>query len=412
MVTATQIRIKTTRVFKEILQAWVDGKKGILLEGGTYSSKTYSGLQALITIAMEATDKIDIDVVSESIPHLKGGCLKDFFNILGEVKENNPNFNQTDHIYHRTSWKGVLSFLSADNEKALGMRRDILFINEADTIPWEVARELISRTNVFVILDWNPRSEFWAHQYYKDDPKWAYSHSTYLDALNVIPPGKRDDIEDLGRKDPNYRNIYELGLMGKIGGLVHPSFKQVDELPDGFFFYGLDFGFGPFNPIELVGGDPTVLVKNVIIGDNLYSKQMFYEHTPMTNDDIAREMTLLKVETNRPIYPDPNEPKSAEELRRKGFLIGETEKGAGSVKFGIKRVNQFNQFWTSDSLLCIKDQRNYSYIKRKDPNSGHTYYSDDTIHKWSHGMDARRYGVASTRISTGNGNRSVSFITG
>jgi len=381
--------IRTTKVYTDILRAWTGGKKGILLEGGTYAGKTYSALQFLITLASE--HKLDIDIVSESVPHLKGGCIKDFFNITGEPQDNNKYYNQTDHIYK--GFKAVMTFLSADNEKALGMRRDILFINEGDTLSWETAKELISRTNVFVIIDWNPRSEFWAHEYYVNDPKWAYSHSTYLDALDVIPPGKREDIEDLGRKDPNYQNIYQLGLLGKVEHLVHPYFKQIDELPEGHYIYGLDFGFGPYSPQGLVGGDPTVLTKNVIIGDNLYSKQMFYTRKPLTNDDISRETELLNVSRTDPIYPDPNEPKSAEELRLKGWNVQETEKGPGSVKFGIQKVNQYYQFWTSDSLECIKDQRNYKYIKKKD--SSGEYLSDDTTHQWSHGMDSRRYAVAS-----------------
>jgi len=394
---AVEVRatVRTTKVFNAILKAFNEGKKGILLEGGTYSSKTFSALQALMTFAAETPRKLDINIVSESIPHLKGGCIKDYFTIMDERIEVNPYYNQTDHIYNRPEWKGTITFLSADNEKALGMRRDILFINEGDTLSWETAKELISRTNSFVIIDWNPRSEFWAHDYYMNDPKWAYDHSTYLDALNVIPPGKKEDIEDLGKKDPKYQSIYVLGLLGKIEGLVHPYFKQVDELPAGINFYGLDFGFGSYNPLELVGGDPTVLTKHVIVGDNLYSKQMFYSRKPMTNDDIAREMELLHVSYSDPIYPDPNEPKSAEELRLKGFNICETVHGAGSVSFGIKRVNQYYQHWTKDSTDCIKDQRNYKWIKKKDKESGREYWSDETTHHWSHSMDSRRYAVAS-----------------
>lgn len=402
---AEDIAIKTTKVFASILKAWNTHKKGILLEGGTYSSKTYSALQFLFCLAKDAPKNLDINIVSESIPHLKGGCIRDFFKIIGENVENNPRYNQTDHIYKHPGWKGITTFLSADNEKALGMRREILFINEGDTLSWETARELISRTNVFTIIDWNPRSEFWAHEYYKNDPEWAYDHSTYLDALDVIPPRKREDIESLGSKDPNYNNIYVLGLLGKIEGLVHPYFTQVDELPDGDYFYGLDFGYGDYNPDPALqlGGDPTVLVKNIIIGENLYSKQMFYKREPMTNDDIAREMDLLHVSHDDPIFPDPNEPKSAEEIRRKGFSVQETEKGPGSKAYGIKKVNQYHQFWTKDSLECIKDQRNYQYIKRKEPVTGRVYLSDDTTHQWSHGVDARRYGVAS--IKEGHGPR-------
>ena len=392
--------MRTTKVFKAVLQAWVEGKKGILLEGGTYSSKTYSALQSLIVIAQEAPQSLDINVLSESVPHLKGGSIKDFFGILDQTQENNPHYNITDRVYRQPDWKGVFTFLSADNEKALGMRRDVLFINEGDTLSWEVAKELISRTNIFVIIDWNPRSEFWAHEYYKDDPKWAYDHSTYLDALDVIPAGKRDDIEDLGNKDPNYRNIYQLGILGKIEGIIHPSYGLVDKLPEGDYFYGLDFGYGPYKIEIQPGGDPTVLVRNVVVGGDLYSQQLIYSDAPMTNQDIAREMKLLMVSPTAPIYPDPNEPKSAEEIRRCGFNVRETEKGPGSVKYGIKMVNTYYQFWTKDSLRCIKDQKNYSYIKKKDPHTGQTYFSDETTHHWSHGMDARRYAVASHKFVT------------
>lgn len=381
--TAEPLTIKTTKVYEAILQAWSDGKRGILLEGGTYSSKTYSALEALIVIAQKSPKPIDINIVSETVPHLKGGCIRDFFKIIGERSESNPYYNKTDHIYRRPGWNGVVSFLSADNEKALGMRREILFINEGDTLFWEVARELITRTEIFVIIDWNPRSEFWAHEYYLNDPKWAYDHSTYLDALDVLPLDKREEIEGMEAKDLNWWNIYGLGLIGKIEGLVYPRFEQVDELPMGAVFYGLDYGYS---------SDPTVLVKNVLIGDKLYSQQMFYDNSGLTNGQIAQKLSLLDIK-NEPIYPDPDEPKSAEEIRQKGFNVIEAVKGKGSVEFGIQKVNNCYQHWTKDSIECIKEQRNFRYIKDKQTGE----FTDRTTHQWSHGMDARRYAVSSYR---------------
>ena len=399
MTTETK-QVTTTKVYNSILRAFGEGKRGIMLEGGTYSTKTYSSLQTLITIAQESPKEIDINIVSETIPHLKGGCIRDFFMIMGERIDNNPYYNKTDRIYRRPGWKGVITFLSADNEKALGMRREILFINEGDTLYWDTARELISRTNVFVIVDWNPRSEFWAHEYYKEkdkvengvvveegkwDPKWAYDHSTYLDALDVLPPDKREEIEDLGRKDPNYHNIYELGILGKIEGLVFPFFQQVEELPAGNARYGLDYGFAQ---------DPTVLVKSIIIGPNLYSQQMFYDNSQLTNDDIARKMKELGIPSDVLITADPSEPKSAEELRRLGFNVQAIDKAYANTLFGIKQVNAYNQYWTKGSLECIKEQRNCRYIKRREPGSGRVYLSDDITHQWSHGLKAWMYSVA------------------
>ena len=390
-----EINWKVTKVFDEVLRAFLGGKRRVLLEGGTSSSKTFSFIQALIYIAKEIPKPVLISVVSESLPHLKRGCIRDFFNILEDTPEGSPYWSRTEFTYRRPDWNGSFEFFGADDQgKVRGPRRGILAINEANNVPWETARQLDVRTELFTIADWNPVGEFWADEYWMGSPENAYSHSTYLDAKAVLPRQTVDVIESYKDKDPNWWNVYGLGQLGKVENLVHPYFKQIDELPDGDYFYGLDFGFGSYSPDELLGGDPTVLTRHCIIGDNLYSEQVFYERKAMTNDDIARAMELSNVNRNSPIYPDPNEPKSAEELRKKGFNIRATEKGAGSVAFGIKRVNQFYQHWTKDSTDCIKDQRNYKYIKKREPNTGREYLSDDTTHQWSHGMDSRRYAVA------------------
>ena len=143
--------------------------------------------------------------------------------------------------------------------------------------------------------------------------------------------------------------------------MVYPLFEQVDELPDGEVFYGLDYGFS---------SDPTVLVGNVIIGENLYSKQIFYKEIPMTNDDIAREMINLKVPRSAPIYADSDEPKSAEELRVLGFNVQAVDKAFAKVKWGIRRVNEYYQRWTKDSVECIKEQRNFRFILKREPHTG------------------------------------------
>ncbi|KKK53769.1 hypothetical protein LCGC14_3091430, partial [marine sediment metagenome] len=219
-----------------------------------------------------------------------------------------------------------------------------------------------------------------------------YVHSTYQDAKDLLPAQVVTDIESYKDKDPNWWNIYGLGLIGKIEGLVHPNFKQIDELPKdkGTIVYGLDFGFS---------SDPTVLTKNVIIGDNLYSQQLLWNNTGLTNDQIAQQMDLLKV-GREPIGADPSEPKSIEEISQKGFNCLEAAKGPGSKAFGIQKVNQYYQHWTKDSLECIKEQRNYRYMKDKVTG----LLTDKTTHQWSHGMDSRRYGVSIARKHIGGSN--------
>jgi len=381
-----------TRIYEENLEAWLGGKRRAKNEGGTASSKTFSILQAIILIVQNAKAPLLISVVSETLPHLKRGCIRDFFRILEESPDDNPRYNKTEHTY--TFGNGKVEFFGADEaDKVRGPRRDILFINEANNIPWETARGLDIRTALFTFLDWNPVSEFWAHENWLE-PENAYIHSTYLDAMHVLPPEVVANIESYRDKDPNWWNIYGLGLIGKVEGLVYPYFDQVDDLPKGDIFYGLDFGFS---------GDPAVLVANVIIGENLYSKELFYEQL-LTNDAIARKMDLLGVKHNYDeIFADCAEPKSIQEIYEKQFNIKPSEKGQGSVEYGQQKVNQYKQHWTKDSLNCIKEQRNFRYIPDKNGK-----LTEKTTHAFSHGMAARRYAVSTHIVPTGRQARKAS----
>jgi len=372
------MQICTTVVYEQNAAAWLARKRRALNEGGTASSKTWSILQLLVLIAQHARRRLLISVVSESLPHLKRGCVRDFMNILGDAFDES-RYNKTEQTY--AFGNGVMEFFGADEAgKVRGPRRDILFINEGNNIPWETARGLDIRTRLFTLVDWNPVSEFWAHEHWIGQPENAYIHSTYLDARSVLPPEIVANIESNREKDPNWWNIYGLGLLGKVEGLVYPHFGQVEELPQGGVeFYGLDFGYS---------NDPTVLVKCVIRGEELYGQELIYE-TGLTNDMIAYRMDELGIRRNYDeIYADSAEPKSIDEIHARGFNIKPAPKGPGSVEYGHQKTNQYRQFWTKDSVRCIKEQRNFRYIPDKNGK-----LTEKTTHNFSHGMDARRYAL-------------------
>ena len=328
-------------------------------------------------IGQHAKHKLLISVVSESLPHLRKGAIRDFFNIIDSTPKSDPRYNMSEHTYNYGN--GVIEFFGADEaDKVRGPRRDILFINEANNVPWETARGLDIRTRLLTIADWNPVSEFWCHEHWIGNPENEYIHSTYLDAVNVIPKEIVANIES-NKNDANWWNIYGLGKLGKVEGLVYPSFEQVDMLPGGDLFYGLDFGYS---------NDPTVLTANVINGDRLYSSELIYEKG-LTNDAISYRMTELGVKQRfDEIFADSAEPKSIEEIYQHGFNIKPAPKGQGSVEYGHQKVRQYKQYWTKDSVNCIKEQRNFRYIPDKNGK-----LTDKTTHNFSHGMDSRRYAI-------------------
>jgi len=391
------VKFTTTCVYEQNAAAWLGGKRRAFNEGGTSSSKTWSILELLILITSFAKSRFLASVVSESMPHLKRGCIRDFEVMMEEDWEDRC-WNKTDKIYDFNLSKklpghGILEFFSADQPAKLrGGRRKVLFCNEANNLTQDAFQELDVRTELFTFADWNPVSEFWYHQ----NPMWhtdenVFIHSSFADVKDVLPPEIVAAIMARKDNDPNWFNIYGLGLLGKVVGLVYPKFGQVDELPKGGVeFYSVDFGFS---------SDPAVVEKHVVQGDNLYSQQLIYE-VGLTNDVLCDRMLAMGIRPNYDeIWADAAEPKSIEEIHRRGHLnIKGTPKGADSVEFGHQKVRQFNQFWTKDSLDCIKEQRNFRYIEDKDGK-----LTDKTTHLYSHGMDARRYGVVgATLVNSAN----------
>lgn len=394
MATQTKRDILLTNTFDEILKAWQGGKRRIFLEGGTWSSKTYSAMQFLVFLLSNWSEDEPLlaTVSSESMPHLKRGAMLDFLNIMGDSLIEGQ-WNRSDFVYTFPNNRCRLEFVSDDHpEKFTGGRRDIHFWNELNNIHRLSYMEGDVRTKLFTIGDWNPYGEFWFHDdKLADEAGNVYIHGlTYHDTPEVVSKKTIETIESYKDKDPNYYRVHALGLLGNLEGLVYPLFKQVDELPEGDCFYGLDYGFS---------SDPTVLVKNVILGDKLYSQEMFYDNTKLTNEDITREMNLCGVGHSEPIWADRDELKSAEELRRLGFNVHPVDKAYYGREYRIKKVNTYYQYWTKDSLNCIKEQRNFRFIEDKE-HPGR--FTDKTTHQWSHGMTGREFGVVSYRQGIGN----------
>jgi phage terminase large subunit len=375
------VKLVTTSVYEKIIQAWFDKKRHIFIEGGTAASKTFSVMQFLVLVNMHTKSPLLTSIVSESVPHLKRGVQRDFRNILGDEFQDNK-WNRTDSIYN--FGKGSIEFFSADEPSKLrGGRRDILFINEINNIAHDSYRELDARTRLLTIADWNPVSEFFIYESgLLQSPDSVFIHATYKDALNILDPEVVKNILDMGKRDPNWAHVYLDGLLGKVEGLVYPYFEQIDAMPEGGQeLYGLDFGYS---------NDPTVLTRNIIKGQELYSDQLIYE-SGLTNDAIAHRMIDLGInKRTAQITADSAEPKSIDEIHRYGFNVRPCFKGADSVEFGHQKIRQYKQYWTKTSLQCIKEQRNYRYIQDKDGK-----YTEKTTHEWSHGMDSRRYGVVS-----------------
>lgn len=371
--------MRTTRVFDRIVKN--HGARVQVLQGGTSAGKSYAIMQYLIYIAINTPGPLLISVVAETLPVIKKGVEKDFFTILGDSYDERYH-NKTERQYR--FGKNIIEFFSADQPaRARGPRRDILFVNEANNVHQEVYGQLAIRTRLKIFLDFNPVEQFWAHDLLKE-PGVSFDVSCYLDNQYLDPniikaiEAKRYDGDG---KETNWWRIYGTGQIGVTQGVVYDNWEQIDSFPDtDRVTHGLDFGFT---------NDQTAICRTALSGGSIYCKELLYE-TGLTNDDIDIRMSAIGMEKrNSAIYADSAEPKSIEEIRRKGWAIRGAVKGKDSVRVGIDWVKSHRLYVPKDSLNMIKELRNYRWMV--DSNGKPTNIPVDA---YDHLLSAMRYSLS------------------
>jgi phage terminase large subunit len=377
------MQIKVTTATKKLLKL---RKKIRAISGGTGASKTYSIVMILIDYAQVAKNE-HIDIVSESYPHLEAGVMQDFKSVMiGRNYWNDDLWNSSKHIY--TFETGTtIKFTSIDKlGKAHGPRRDVLFLNECNYIPYQIADQLIARTRKIVWLDWNPSEDFWFYEEIlgkRTDIDFLgeggnYPPLTYLNNQGLTPE-ERAEIE--ARKgNENWWRVYGLGLRGVVEGRIYTNWKIIDDIPHEARLerYGLDFGYDP---------DPAAIVAVYYFNGGYTLDEVLYGKR-IDNPQLA---STLKNLPQALVIADSAEPKSIDEIRRLGINIVGAEKGADSVRHGVKTLQAQRISVTSRSLNLIREYRNFFQAVDKRTNNALMGVYDGERHI----LDATRYAICS-----------------
>lgn len=364
------MKVQAGPVFKRNLKAVDSGKRFIVNQGGSRSGKTYSILQLLVYICNRA--KVSVSVVSISFPHLRRGAIRDFLQIMESFGIYDPNRHTTTDQTYKFPNGSYIEFFSVDQPgKVRGPGRDILFVNEANLISWEVFGQLNIRTKQTVFIDYNPADEFsWIYDKIIPDKGTEFIQSTYMDNP-FLPRDQKAQIEGLKNADPDLWRVYGLGERGVTRDTIYGKFELFETFPDIEYHFGLDFGFT----------HPNALVKVGEIETDLYFEQCLYE-PGLTGVDLAAR--IKPIVGNKYVYCDSARPEIIEELRRAGISAYEADK---SVKEGIDFLRSHRIFVHRDSIDFQKEMRSYKW-KRKP--SGEVL--DEPVKAFDDLLDAARYG--------------------
>ena len=380
--------IQPGKVFWLIYDAAKRRPRYISNRGGTRSGKTYSTLQFLHILIPKADKAGDItSVVSETLPHLKRGAIRDFESIIGHSLKDDSHWNATDFVYTYDNGAKLEFFSAESSAKVLGPARKRLFVNEANHIDYETFRQLAVRTTGIIFIDYNPAATFWAMEKVEVKDNCITIVTTYKDN-EFLSPEQVAEIED-NKNDERWWKVYGEGKVGTLEGVIY-DFTQIDALPTGdeasslVECYGLDFGFT---------NDPTAIVR--ILADTrrkyLYVQEVCYKRR-MTNPMIAEHLKSEGLNNRVEVFADCAEPKSIAEITQAGLNIKACDKDApvksDKLKFQLNWMQGWKLFVTKDSLNLIEELRNYTWAKDKDGNP-----LNIPIDKFNHLLDALRYGV-------------------
>lgn len=383
--------------------------KYVCVKGGSRSGKTWAIAQMCIDWLLigkfcghssEGVVNANFDILREELTTLKNTVKIDLDTIIA-----NKGLNEI--ITYRAqpcsySYGGrTLRLKSCTEESARGEKREFIWLNEADTLNEDVARQLLMRGAKKIIFDYNPADcDSWIVNgfekengaYFKDSVTF---HSTFLDNY-FLEDYVREEIERLKYVNNYLYNVYTLGLYAQKEGVILTNVRQVaDDLDAGSV---LCCEYYTVLAMDLGSTDPTTVVAVHLpkIQGNKWEQRIFVEQilykSGATISDVKKAVEDYSVKnklTEQPyIYTDNANAQMIGEFQRQDVKAVPCKKGAGSVFDGVVRLQSYEIITREGDSELNNELRMYTWAK---DSSGKAL--GRPIDKYNHAIDAIRYAM-------------------
>lgn len=373
------MKIQATELYEHIDEKVKEGKRYIFLRGSSRSGKTVSALQYLIVEALSQAGTT-ITIARETQVSIKNTILVDFKEILESMDLwIEKRYNKVEMVFHFDNGS-IIRFVGLDDStgKLRGMKSDIVFVDEINTITQSSFVQLDIRCSRYILAAYNPEIPTdWFGLDYENKPEGCVLVSTWRQNA-FLDDRIIQSIQSLKDTDYDLWLIYSESQIVPPREVVFQKPQTYEELPQGikYTYYGVDWGFS---------NDPAAVIEVKVKDKELYLKQLVYE-VGLTNEDLSYLMRDKGLGKAQDIVADSSEPKSIEELNRQGFKIkGVKDK---SILFGIQKMRQYKIFIHKDSFNLIEEFDNYRYKKDRSGRITNQTQGAD------HGIDSVRYVVS------------------
>lgn len=360
-----------------------------VIQGGQGAAKTFSILLIIANHARSQPNK-EIFIASAELSKMRITVIKDFVKILKSL----GIFDEvsiTDTLYRFESGS-FIKFIGLDKEDVgKGLRSDLIFINEANKVPFDTYRELTSRAKR-VILDFNPNGEFWAHSEVvpRDDADYltlTYKDNEFLSYQELIEIQRYRTLAYYNPDLPNpnipsnikskyWKNKWDVYGLGIIGTRPNRIFFW-SEIPDEDYhrieakkYYGVDWGtVDPWGILEAKYYDGALYFheKNYKSENQWRESVTDQEREQISNNDIEIEKGIVKwvfnklgIDKKAEILCDTNRPLKIQALWEAGYDYATgAPKPPGSIIDGVNMLCDVPVFYTSSSTNIKYEVENY-----------------------------------------------------
>ena len=333
-------------------------KRMTVVQGGTSAGKTIAILILLLNYCLEHSDKV-ISVITDTFPNLRTGAMRDFLQICRQTQADKlAIWNKAESTMSFPNGT-IIEFKSVDTMGALGARRDILYVNEANRISWDTFSNLEVRTREQIYIDFNPVAEFWSHTELIGRKDVDFLKLTYKDNEGLDDNTIKAIEMRRGDGTSNWWRVYGLGEVGSLEGNVYEGWLAESERPDGFVLrrYGVDFGFS---------NDPTAVVA---VSENedgeILLETKIYETRLLTPQLVAK----LKALPEGLFVCDNARPEIIAEMNANGLRAIGSNKTAGEKmngkRYNIELVQRRKVHYLSTDKELEREYLTYAWRKKK-----------------------------------------------
>lgn len=225
-------------------------------------------------------------------------------------------------------------------------------------------------------MELNSESRLVHHSDYRNVPKEWLGEQFFIEAeeLKQNNPSAYEH-EYLGNVTGTGGNIFENVSIEEITDEQIASFDKIRE--------GLDFGFA-IDPLAYTVMHYDSTRKVLYIFDEIYEYKM-------ANDRLAEKIKESEhYSTQRIITADSAEPKSIDELKRRGLKVTGAKKGADSIHFGISKLQRLNKI-VIDKSRCPRTAEEFLTYEHERAKDG--TFKNGYPDKKNHSIDSVRYAL-------------------